>query len=282
MFDKLKGFFNGEINLPQLKKIVDLKEVDLSVLSNGNNSPLINVDKSTVDKSVHLTLNVQSNEVANPELLAARVGELLAEHREEENKPSFEIEAGERIHLIESDTYYKKEADFFKDKVPESDKSIVSVAYYIRGLSDEGKSVKDLVKDIRTNQGTRGANIVNLVGRGYFESYLKPMYLMLADNPNFELRMFIENYELIVNNAPFAYFVNSTQSVEDLADGLVEKITFSRQYGQHKLAIHAIGSANISKVNDAIKDQDLQLLVEENIDTEIQRNVLTMTIYYKD
>lgn len=283
MLDNLKSFLSGEINLPALKNLVDLKGVNLNILgSSGKESPLIKIDKSTKDESVHVTLNVLSTDVKNPEILAAKVGELLADHREKDKRPSLEVEASEKINLLEEGRYYQDEINYFATKVPENDKSIVEAAYHIRGLSEDHKPVRDLIKDIRTNQGTRGANIINLVGRGYFESYLKPMYELLSRNPNFELRMFLENYELIINNAPFAYFVSSTQTVEELVTGLMEKIVFSRQYGQHKLAIHAIGHGNITKVNDALKDAELKLLIEDRIDTEIQRNVMTMFIYYRD
>jgi hypothetical protein len=282
MLDKLKAFFNGEVNLPQLKKLAEFKDVELKVASGNTGNSLLTINNNKTDKSVKVIVNINSGEVKDANLLAEQLGKLLTEHRQEEKKPVFEIEAQATVSSLQQDKTYEEEVSYFTGKIPSSDMSVLRAAYFIKSQNEKGLKVINLVKDVRIEHGTRGANIVNLVGRDYFETYMKPMYEMLSNRPNFELSMFTDNYELIVNNAPFAYFVNSAQTVEDLAEGISEKIRFGRSYGQHTLAVHAIGSVNISNAQEAIKLPAIASLIREDIDIDVQRSVMTMNLYYKD
>lgn len=280
--EKLKAFFNGEINLPSLKKVVDLKNVSLNILAKGNNSPFILFDFSKDKKTINVTINPAAGEKLNEQLVATKVTELLNDHVQKENKPIFEIEASSTVEDIKHSIEYDDQINFFRGKIPPKDLLALRAAYYIREQGEKKKPVSNLIKSISANHGTRGSNINNLCGRGYFEGYLRPMYEMLAARDNFELSMFTDNYELIINNAPFAYFVNSNQSKEDIVDNLVDKIPFSKRYGQHQLAIHAIGKINIEKVLSSISDDRISSLIDQEYDTDIKRNILTLTIYFKD
>lgn len=280
MPDKFKAFFNGEINLPALKKVVDLKDVVLKLFTVGDGNTFIKVEK--VDNSKHVHVYLDSKEIKNQETLTKSLGEIIQSHVQDEGKQVFEVEAGNTVAELGEGSKYQEHIDFFENKIPRQDFLALRGAYFIREQSEMGHHVAELVSGIKANYGTKGGNIVNLCGRGYFETYLRPMYDMLADKPNFELKMFTDNYELIIDNAPFAYFVSKTQSVEDIVTDLIEKIPFSRRYGQHKLNIHAINHENIKKVEEAVLDTRILELITDEIDKEIIRNVLTMTIHFKD
>jgi|GEM_PF-1806821 len=282
MGDKFKAFLNGEINFPKLTKLVDLKDVVLKILHvEGDGNALVKVDNSRVDKSINVVINVGSKEAADPVLLAQRVGELVQLQVQELERPVLEVEASKTVAELESPSEYQEQIDFFQGKIPSSDMLILRAAYYLRTVHEGGKSVTGLKRGITARYGTRGSSIANLCSGGYFETYLRPLYENLAEKPNFTDSMFLDNYEIIINNAPFAYFVNANQNLDELINNLVEKIVFSKRYGQHKLAIHAIGRDNIDKVNRALEDDTIKDLISDDTDTNKKGTVMTVTIHYK-
>lgn len=281
MLKNLKAFFNGEIDLSSLTKAVDLKDVALQLIHMGQNNAFIKVDNNK--KTVNLTVNVDAKEVSsNPELIARQLSLLIEQHVQEENKPVLEIEASDTVKEIEGATKYDEYINFFKGKIADRDLLTLRAAYFIRQEMEGGKKVERLVHGVAANYGKRGTNIVNLCGRGYFEDYIKPLYETLEENPNFELSTFSNMYNLIIETVPFAYFVNRGQTLDNLIESLLEKIPFSKQYGQKKLAIHAIGGDNVRKTQDAVADERIEQLINpDDTDIELRKNILTLTIYFK-
>lgn len=281
MLDKLKAFFNGEINVPALQKVVDLKNIALQFVQMGDGNAFVKIDKSQ-NHTFNVTVNVDSKEVKDPEVIARQVGELLQQHVQAEKKPVLEIDASKVVEEISSATKYNDCVQYFKGKIPEKDLLTLRAAYFIRQESEEGKPVSRLVKGVSSNYGSRGNSIVNLCGRGYFEDYIKPLYETLSLNPNFEKKMFLDRYVLIIDNAPFAYYVNRNQTEQDLVENLLEKIPFSKQYGQKKLAIHAIGKDNVDNAQKAVNDQRIADLINpEDTEIDLKKNVMTLTVYFK-
>lgn len=280
--DKFKAFVNGEINLPKLKKLVDLKNVALQLVKIGDGNGLININ---VDKRkvTNVTVNVDSKDLKSPEIAARQIGALVQEHVQGQKKPVLEINASEVVNEITTiEAQYSQYIDYFKGKIPEKDLLILRAAYFIRQEHEKGANVTRHVQGVTATHGTRGGNIVKLCGRGYFEDYLKPLYETLAQNPTFTKEQFLDNYELIIENAPFAYYVSARQTKEVLVAELLEKIPFGKKYGQSKLAIHAIGSENVKHAQQAIADERIaSLIITDDTEIDLKKNVLTLTIFYK-
>lgn len=282
MGDKFKAFLNGEINFPKLTSLVDLKNIALKILHiEGDGNSLVKVDNRKINQIIQVTINVASSEVKDHDLLAQRVGELVQTQVQELKKPVLEVEASKTISELDSPSQYQNQIDFFQAKIPTSDMLILRAAYYLRTLHESGNPVTSLKKGITARYGNRGSSIANLCSGGYFETYLRPLYKMLEEKPNFTDSMFLDNYEIVINNAPFAYFVNGNQNLGELVKSLVDKIMFSKRYGQHKLAIHAIGRENINKVNRALEDESISNLISDDTDTNIRGTVMTVTIHYR-
>ncbi len=284
MLDKLKAFFNGEINLPNLQNLVDLKNVVLHIVKIGDDNSLIKIDHSkTNSPTINVTLNVDAKHIKDPLLLAQQVGVLLQEQIQQQKKPVLEIEASDTVEEISKPGKYSQYIEFFTGKIPSKDLLTLRAAYFIREEMEKKRNVSKLVQGVSARYGTRGTNILNLCGRGYFESYIKPLYETLSNNQNFEERMFLDNYNLIVEDAPFAYFVNSHQTETILIDNLLEKIPFSKKYGQHQLAIHAIGKENIDKAKKSIEDPRIvELICVDDTEIDLKQNFLTLKIHYKE
>lgn len=282
MLENLKAFFNGEISFPALKKVVDFSKASLKILNTeGDGNSFVRVDNSSVDRSVNITVNVNSSEIKDAAMLARRISEMIQPHVQEEGKPILEIEASRIVEDLSESGIYQEQIDFFNGKLPNDDLLILRAAYYLRTVHENGKPVTSLKSGITARYGVRGSNIANLCSSGYFETHIRPLYEMLKERPNFTEQMFLENYEIIINNAPFAYFVNSNQTLDVLAKSIKDKLVFSRRYGQHKLMIHAIGVENIKKVNRVLEDETILDLISDEVDTNTKGNVMTATVHHK-
>lgn len=264
------------MDFSQLKSLVNLENVSLNVTTKTDS--LVKFDKST--NNYNITVNVQSNEVSNPEVLNQAIRQMVKDQVENQEKPVLEQSVSRTLDDISSNDKYAEQVVFFSGKIPENDLVILKAAYYLRTVHERGESITLLRQGIIQRYGSRGSNISNLCSAGYFESYIRPLYETLAKRENFEKEMFLGNYELIITNAPFAYFVNNNQGLADLIAKITQKLEFNKRYGLHQLTIHAIGRENISKVYEMLEDSTIKGLLKEEPDVNIKSNVMSVTIQH--
>lgn len=273
----LKSFLTGEIKIPQLKNLIDIRNVRLHLIS-IKNSPLVHVDKS--DKSTHITINVASSDFIHPDGIK-NLQQVLLDQVQLESKPILEARAAETVNDLATSHKYQEEVEYFTGKIPDGDVMILRAAYYLRSVYERGGDVHRLRDGIQQRYGRRGLNISNLCSEHYFETYFRPLYEELSSRSNFNQEMFLSNYELVIKDAPFAYFVPTQQNIEEIIPRIKEKLVFNRRYGWSKLAIHAIGRDNIFKVDKVLASEEISTIITEDIEKNLKGNALSVTIYSK-
>lgn len=226
-----------------------------------------------------MTLNLNSSDVKDPAVLAESIRQLVGEHVQVDGRPVLEQTAAGTIEDFSSQDKYQSEIAFFQGKIPHQDMIILRAAYYLRTVHERGDNVKELKASITQRYGQRGSNISNLCSAGYFESYIRPLYDTLSGREGFTLSMFQENYDFIIDNYPFAFFVNGQQDLADLTQKIIDKLLFNRRYGLHKLTIHAIGRDNIAKVKQLLEDDRVKEIISDEVDTSIKNNIMSVTVH---
>lgn len=249
--------------LANLKSIlhVDLsgvKEIRVSMFSGNRDSRNGLIHIENVDNSKRLTINISSEDLTKDSKKRAQLLSAIKEASlESAEQPLLEVHASQEIEAIISTESDDDLPEFFRGKVPDVDIPILKAAAYIRQLHEKGQPVKQYKEELRERYGKHADNITNLYTAGYFETHIKPMYEELARRPNFNRQLFIENYEILVDGAPFAVFVKQTQTRDDLITEVAGKIATNKSYGVKTLSIHAIGDHNVKLLNDVLKEVDI-------------------------
>lgn len=268
------GFLEKLSSIVSIKyDLSGLKDLTVKLIGDKNNVGLINVVKTEVH------VNINSEELADPEK-RKQVMALIRDEVHVEGRPILEAKSSAVIHEIANTATDNDLLNFFRGKIPSTDISILRAALVVRGLHKQGKPVDSYLSDIRYRYGQHGANIANLCSAGYFESHIRPMYEELSIRPNFDHEMFSGNYKLIVDSAPFAVFVNRTESVEDLLTQVVQKLEFNRMYGLKRINIHGIGKDNVKKVEELLQNDLLNRHFTSDPERLIEGNVINVTIFY--
>jgi len=143
--------------------------------------------------------------------------------------------------------------EYFRDKIPNGDLSILKASLYLRSLLKGGKDTGVVKQGIVQNYGRRGANISNLVTGGYFESWFKPLYEEMIKTSNFSIEKFQSAYNEVVVNLPFTLFVNSSMSGDVVKEKIKEKLETAEKYGIVSLNIHGIGERNVKIIRSALE-----------------------------
>jgi len=278
----MSGFFDHLKSLIHID-LSGLKSAKVSLFSGNKDGSLVKIDRS--DHSVHIQLNVASSQLDDPkkrhQLLSAIHNAVL----ETPNQPILEdyaLSVVEDITKTEQDIQNEapQTFEYFEDKIPSADLPILRAALYIRSVHQRGLQVWQMKSDIMERYGTRGANIANLCSAGYFESQLKPMYEELATRPNFSRQLFIDNYNVIVDSAPFAVFIGRSRSVDNLVKEVEQKLQINKKYGIAQMNIHAIGAENVHKLNLLLQDtRIMQYFVSEPALTS-QGAVMNVQIFF--
>jgi len=241
------SFIDGLVKLfPKLEKI------KFNLLSNINIS--VNVDKSDKRKVVLNLPNKKAIELTDKE--SKKLFKLLPQAVEDgytllEEKFDTKIQSYKKI-ISSNDN--QKIIEYFKGKIPLLDLPILKASLYLKSLLDKGKKTWNIKKEIILCYGKRGKNISNLCSAGYFETWIKPLYEKMAESPNFEKKDFIQIYNEIVENSPFALFVSSGMKSSEIKKALLDKVKTISNYGIRQLNIHGIGDKNMTKIRETIKD----------------------------
>ena len=147
-----------------------------------------------------------------------------------------------------------KTIEFFAGKIPSEDVYILQSAVYIKKVFDRGGDIEGLKSGIRNRYGNRGVNICNLYSAGYFETWIKPLYESFASSEDFKQESFLDAYELIVGEYPFAIFVHRAMSPKEIEQVADKKIKECLTYGIKTLSVHGIGSDNVVTILQAVAE----------------------------
>jgi len=91
-----------------------------------------------------------------------------------------------------------------------------------------------------------------LFSAGYFESLIKPIYKELEKEDDFHISQFLEIFDKIVKESPFAIFVNRYMDKDELLSKIRSQITKNRKYGIKFLNVHGIGAKNVKTIREAL------------------------------
>lgn len=217
--------------------------INLSFLS-GNKKFIYNRE----EKTLRLNLNkVSLSELR--EFVESAVDKndyLLLEEKARETLDDFRA--------VDGSTRNRKLLEYFQEKIPNEDLPILRASLYLKGVFERGNPTDDLKQDIVKRYGDRGKNISNLCTAGYFESLIKPLYELMRSSPRFSQDKFLFSYNIIVDEFPFAIFINRSMSKIKVRKDVLAKIEKNRQYGIQTLNIHGIGKDNVGKIRELIME----------------------------
>lgn len=127
----------------------------------------------------------------------------------------------------------KELLSFFQGKIKQSDCYLLETGLYEAYLIEQGDKEKaQQIKSTAVNRfGLRAKNIINLASVGYFATHIRPLYEALSAQADFDKADFDREYEQIVEELPFAIFVHSGISEEEILRQLTEKTNRNVQYG---------------------------------------------------
>lgn len=157
---------------------------------------------------------------------------------------------------------------YFNDKLPPSDLPILKASLYLKYLLESGKETGNIKQDITMRYGRRGNNISNLCSANYFQTWIKPLYEEMKKSSEFSKEKFYIAYNEIVENSPFALFVNKYMNKEEVKKEIKLKIEQMRKYGVENLNIHGIGEKNIECIRNAIVELADIKIFEKRIEEE--------------
>ena len=120
------------------------------------------------------------------------------------------------VNSLEADSEQIKLLEFYKPIISSQDLEILRASLVIKRLYDKGQVVGYLKEGLVLRYGERGNNISNLCTAGYFETMIKPLYEQMITQSDFSMDKFSERFESIVMQYPFAVFVGSSMTYENL------------------------------------------------------------------
>ncbi len=204
------------------------------------------------------------------------------------------LDTGERIiesdfgKLIEGAKNYsglsKGDAQFIekvKPFVPPQDMPIIEASLFIRRLHNNGANVSGYKALLIQKYGSRGNNIANLITAGYYENYLAEIYKHLVETEaDLAPKIFSEIYEEAVTQYPFAVFVSTTKTYEQIKGKIRDKIKLNLLNDQHVLNIHGIGKANKKTILALLADEDVSRFYLSEPDIVGLEKTIYIRIYF--
>lgn len=263
LLDKLKGIINIPIDISNLRSVHFLSDNTIK-------------NEYKIDNR---TLNININSV--PEKDIPKIQKAIREAVEEESKVLLEEKAKLRVEEINKEESSKSSQElisFFQGKLNPSDTELLRASLYIKSVYDKEQPIEDLKNDVINKYGNRGRHFVNLCTAGYFTSTLKPLYLEMEKEKDFSNHDYLKVFNKLINKSPFAIFVNSQMTPEDLLKNVQEQMKINKKYGINYLNIHGIGEGNITKIEKLLNKISSDL--KELPDVESSRNYIILTIYF--
>lgn len=261
----------------KLPKILEkLKEI---VNVNINLSRFINVEIKIVDRPESKEKLSGSSDDKN---LLLNFSALEKEEKEKLKplfKEIFEKDEDQEINIVEENSFSrvkdikrrlnsetaKSILEFYKDKISEKHYKALEASVYLRQVFESNGSISELKRDIIHKFGEEGKNICNLCTSAYFESYFKELYNEMAKASDFSNDKYKEYFERIIASNPFAIFVHSEMSEDEISGEITYKLDTYKKYGIKFLDIHGIGKNNVSKIMEIVKaledDKSLKIAI---------------------
>lgn len=212
-----------------------------------------------------LNININSSD----EKMLLMIKELLKSFKEEggilledRTKQIFED-----VSSVSKDKENERLLDFFKGILPVQDIEILRASLIIRSLYNKKQNISYLKEGLIMRYGERGNNISNLCTAGYFETIIKPLYDHMYSETDFYLNKFLNRYEVIVTQYPFAVFVGKSMSYEELTKEVFNKMIAGKKYGSTFVNIHGIGTRNIELINKLIEENKKKFNLPLEIDS---------------
>lgn len=169
----------------------------------------------------------------------------------------------------------------FKAFIPQKDVKIVEAALFVRRLYKGGGNVTRYKQLIVQKYGSRGNNIANLISAGYYEDYLRPIYMhLLETEPDLAIYIFGEIYEEAVTQYPFAVFVSIVKSYSQIKEEVTAKIQLNLLSEQHVLNIHGIGMQNKKTILKLLNDNDIARFYTSEPDVVELEKTVFVRIYF--
>lgn len=175
---------------------------------------------------------------------------------------------------------YPELTQFVIQNLPKKDQAIWLAALIIREHfdKDERTVVSQLKKDIVTRYPGKGGNIANLCTTGYLENHIVPLHDYLVKESSDE-RKFLEIYDTIVNELPYAVFSSRTKSLETLVEEILGKIKEVSKYGWRKVSVHGIGEENVKKIKQAMIEVESECEQEISTTIEADNRLIKITFH---
>ncbi len=230
----------------------------LPLLNNNN----INSNNDSHDDNRSVKIDIHINLPENREVPIKEIEEATKVMKQvlEQSTPDGYLmsnpQSKDALKLIGSyDNISQKDASrkFVEENIPQYDRSLWFSALILKEEFKKGDNdtVGQLKHQISTASPGRGNNIANLCSAGYLESHIVPLYQYLVIE-NGQQTLFVEIYETIVMEFPFAVFVSAERSIDEIEEEIVTKIKLVKKYGWVKVSVHGIGETNVSKIREII------------------------------
>lgn len=234
----------------KLEKIIHIHDlINITIVKNEQSKEKLKFLDGNKKIEIN-TANLNDKELQN-------VKKKLRKLFDEEKTTFLEKEAKEKIDDIKIKLNLKTTKDvlnFYEDKIPKESLDALEASLYLREAFREGKDITDLKKDIIHRFGLIGKNICNLCSSGYFEGFIKELYLEMSKQPKFSLNSFQHLFNEIVINSPFTVFVNQYRKKSDIKTKINSKLKKFQNYGINYLAVHGIGTENVKMIKETIDE----------------------------
>ncbi len=241
----IKGYLAEKLdfhisNTPKSKKS---KIINKTKTNTGDNSPVVNL-------TINIA-NVQDNEMEETK-------KLLIEEFKNNNLVFMKDETKALVDDVEKSVVSGSEEDkiikFFTPILNQTDLLIVRSGIYVKYLSENGFKVEPIRSNIIRSYGIRGKNLLNLASSHHLKKHIKPLYEGMGKSDNFTAEDFYRELNAILEEMPFAIFVNQSVSEQELVRLIREKANKSIKYavGNKKIYIHGWGN-NASTIENVLK-----------------------------
>lgn len=257
-----------KVDLSGLKKLQSKVQIIFQAFSNNQkitiNGPVIIINPNALDKNQ--TIKVQ---------------EIIRNAVDKDRIPLLQDDTQkllEDFKHVDSESISQNLIVYFKGKIPATDIEALRQSVYVKVVSDRGENIQKLKWDITARYGNRGKNICNLYSAGYFISQIKPMYDEMLSQPDFSPSDFNIAYDRIVNESPYAVFINREMSNQVAEQEVRNRINIAKNYGIRYLNIHGIGEENVDKIIFILEKLKPDLSLPEEI--KKQGNVIVVKIQF--
>ncbi len=212
----------------------------------------VNVDNRKIEIN-NSSINFGDQTINDPKIVD-KILDKLAEYKDTETLPAQIIHKD----LDKSYTEYeeitlenKESIKKLRSVLPESEIECILMARRVK-LAYDKKDVelaKELHKQLCDNYSEKGNKVYNLIGGDYFDEMIIPFIDIFKSqyDDNYEER-YREFYFGIIKFFPLAVFVSNFTSKEQIIERINERLKLSVPF----IRIHAIGDANIKKIEEVI------------------------------